>query len=58
MIISERRAYAAFRASNSTPDFERWGAAQDVTSTTAPLVRGSRSLGGGLVPLRYGRHLV
>lgn len=57
MIISERHAYAAFRDSSTTPDFRRWGASQDLRNRTAPRVRGTRSMGGGLLPLRNAWHL-
>ncbi len=52
MIISARHRYADFRASNTTEDFERWGASNRLTAATNPLVRGTRSLGGGMIPLK------
>jgi hypothetical protein len=52
MVISTSKAYAAFRQSNGGPEFDRWGASQRVTFATNPLVRGTCSLGGGLVPAR------
>lgn len=58
-VVSERRAYAAYAAplsalARSVRDaaFATWGAAQRLTTVTAPLVRGTRAMGGGLVPLR------
>ncbi|MFD4646358.1 hypothetical protein ACFRJ3_35035 [Streptomyces sp. NPDC056696] len=52
MVINDLKAYAAFRKSNSTPDFDRWGAAAELTRRTNPLVRGTRSLGGGLITVK------
>jgi hypothetical protein len=52
MVINDRKAYAAFRHSNSNEDFDRWGAAAELTRRTNPLVRGTRSLGGGLIPAK------
>jgi hypothetical protein len=52
MVISSSKAYAAFRQSNGSGDFTRWGASNEVTRRTNPLVRGTRSLGGGLIPAR------
>ncbi|MET7984593.1 hypothetical protein [Streptomyces sp. NPDC005281] len=52
MVVSTRREYAAFRQSNDSEDFARWGRAQRLTFATEPLVRGTRSLGGGLIPMR------
>lgn len=58
MVVSARRAYVAFRSSNSSADFTAWGSAQRLTFASSPLVRGTRSMGGGLIPLRNARHLV
>jgi hypothetical protein len=52
MVISSSKAYAAFRQSNDSGEFTHWGAANEVTRRTNPLVRGTRSLGGGLIPAR------
>jgi hypothetical protein len=52
MVISARHAYAAFRQSNGNEDFDRWGAANQLTRGTNPLVRGTVSLGGGLIPVK------
>lgn len=52
MVISSRKAYDAFRRSNNSADFAAWGKAQRLTFAASPLVRGTRSHGGGLVPLR------
>jgi hypothetical protein len=52
MVISTHKAYAAFRQSNSSEDFVRWGRAQQLTLATNPLVRGTVSLGGGLISVR------
>jgi hypothetical protein len=52
MVISASRAYAAFRSSNGSAEFDRWGAANQLTRNTNPLVRGTVSLGGGLIPAR------
>ncbi|MGW2710756.1 hypothetical protein ACWC4J_17450 [Streptomyces sp. NPDC001356] len=57
MVISNGKAYAAFRQSNSNEDFDRWGAAAEVTRRTNPLVRNTRSMGGGLIPLKNAYHL-
>lgn len=53
MVISSSKAYTAYRKSYDTGDFEHWGASQAVTHRTNPLVRGTQSLGGGLVPARH-----
>lgn len=51
-VVSERSAYRTYRDSNSdSAAFAKWGAAYDLTRATQPLVRGTRSLGGGLVPV-------
>lgn len=51
MVISNGNAYAAFRQSNGNSDFDRWKGAAEMTRRTNPLVRGTVSLGGGLVPV-------
>jgi hypothetical protein len=54
MVISERREYATYRKSvNGSKEFAQWGASQQLTTATAPRVRGTRSLGGGLLMVRY-----
>lgn len=62
MIIISRHAYADFSSAtdDATRDaaFDRWGAAQDLTRATQPLVRGTRSMGGGLIPLRNARDII
>jgi hypothetical protein len=50
MVISTRLAYEAFRDNHT--EFDRWGASQRLTFATNPLVRETRSLGGGLIPAR------
>ncbi|MFI0553457.1 hypothetical protein [Streptomyces scabiei] len=52
MVITARKAYEAFRHSNSNEDFDRWGASNELTRRTHPLVRGTVSLGGGLIPVK------
>jgi hypothetical protein len=52
MVVNDLKAYEAFRQSNSDEDWDRWGAAAEITRRTQPLVRGTRSLGGGLIPLK------
>lgn len=53
-VVCSTAAYTAHRfapAEDSSATFARWGAAQDLTRATRPLVKGTRSLGGGLIPL-------
>ncbi|MYX26090.1 hypothetical protein GTY75_05300 [Streptomyces sp. SID8381] len=57
MVINDRKAYAEFRQSNSDADWYRWGAAAELTRRTNPLVRGTVSMGGGLIPLKNAYHL-
>jgi hypothetical protein len=52
MVINDLKAYAAFRQSNGSEDFDHWKGAAEITRRTNPLVRGTRSLGGGLIPAR------
>jgi hypothetical protein len=52
MVVNNLKAYDAFRQSNSDEDWERWKGAAEITRRTNPLVRGTRSLGGGLIPVK------
>jgi hypothetical protein len=52
MVISNDKAYAAFRQSNRDEHWDHWKGAAELTRRTHPLVRGSRSLGGGLIPVK------
>lgn len=62
MIIASRHAYVAFTSAtdNAARDhaFDVWGASQDLTRATQPLVRGTRSMGGGLLPLCNARDVI
>lgn len=63
MVISSSHAYAAFcapyvDATTRSDAFGQWGAAQGITRATSPMVRGTRSMGGGLIPLRNARHII
>jgi hypothetical protein len=54
MVISERHAYSAYRKTvYGREEFAFWGASQRLTTASQPLARGTRSNGGGLIPLRY-----
>lgn len=54
MVISMNREYAAYRKTiNGSKEFVRWGAAQRLTFSSAPMMRGTTNNVGGLVPLRY-----
>lgn len=48
-------AYAAYRYAARSADtdelFRAWSAAQELTRQTRPLVRGTRNMVGGLIPL-------
>lgn len=57
MVISERLLLAAEDAQHSDANWERWAGACALTRATHPLVRGTVSLGGGLIPLRNAAHL-
>lgn len=48
MVISSKKAYATYCKGYGQGDFERWGASNAITRRTNPLVRGTRTLGGGL----------
>ncbi|WP_435270957.1 hypothetical protein [Streptomyces sp. 1222.5] len=52
MVINDLKAYAAFRQSNSNEDWDHWKGAAEITRRTHPLVRGTVSLGGGLIPVK------
>ncbi|MFF3416788.1 hypothetical protein ACFYW9_19125 [Streptomyces sp. NPDC002698] len=52
MVINDRKAYAAFRESNTDEDFARWGAEAELTRRTQPMVRGTVAMGGGLIPAK------
>lgn len=58
MVISEPATLAAHNANpNDSVTWDRWAAASQLRRMTHPLIRGTRSLGGGLIPLRNGAHL-
>lgn len=53
MVISERMAYDVYtKHRHNTDRWEFWGASQQLTTATHPLVRGTVSLGGGMIPLK------
>ncbi|MGW5773145.1 hypothetical protein ACWEVY_28835 [Streptomyces longwoodensis] len=52
MVISNAKACAAFHATNSDEDWDAWKLAAELTRLTEPRVRGTRSLGGGLLTVK------
>lgn len=58
MVISERARLEAHMARpNDSAKWELWAAASELRRMTNPYVRGTVSMGGGLIPLRNMFHL-